>query len=77
MEIKPDTGGDDDEVVLKPDPVVKADPADFVVSDNVTPAMLSVTLEELLRAVDTLDRFETHDTAQQVKIYVDFFFLIF
>ena len=33
----------------KPAPVVKADPADFIVADTVTPAMLQVTLDEVHR----------------------------
>jgi ankyrin repeat protein len=71
MEFKLDVGqgdGDDGEVELgpaKPDPVVKADPADFIVSETVTTKMLGVTLDELLKAVDKVDQFEKHDTKQK------------
>lgn len=58
----------DDEVSLgpaKPDPVVKADPADFIVSETVTTKMLGVSLDDLLRAVDKVDAFEKHDSKQE------------
>ena len=74
MEFKLDVPGattastTDDEVPLgapKPSPVVKADPADFIVSETVTTKQLGVSLDELLRAVDKVDAFETHDAPQR------------
>ena len=69
MEFKLDVpAADDGEVQLgppKPTPVVKADPADYLVQETVTPKMLGVTLDELLKAVDKVDQFEKHDTKQQ------------
>jgi len=70
MEFKIEAGGDDNEEVelgpAKPDPVVKYDPSDFIVSETVTPKSLGVTLDELLKAVNKLDTFEEHaDDKQQ------------